>query len=154
MKTQLEQRLENVKCQGPGKVNIPPPVSSYLIFSLKNNGGQKQQLLWITCYLDQQQWINKVLLRFRCLSMIDRRHSYLHMLTRLWGHKVFETEVMSFIDSAQGQTTLRALMCWQSVLTIDNRVRTLELTTSRPRWKQPGNNACKGFLWLKSPKQA
>lgn len=37
--------------------------------------------------------------------MIDCRHSYLHMLTRLSGHKVFETEVMSFIDSVRGQTT-------------------------------------------------
>lgn len=57
---------------------------------------------------DQQQWINKVLLCFRCLSMIDCLHSYLHVLTRLSGHKVFETEVMSFIDSARGQTTLES----------------------------------------------
>lgn len=40
--------------------------------------------------------------------MIDCLHSYLHVLTRLSGHKVFETEVMSFIDSARGQTTLES----------------------------------------------
>lgn len=67
--------------------------------------GQNSSCFELHAIWDQQQWINKVLLRFRCLSMIDCRLSYLHMLTRLSGHRVFKAEVMFFIDSGQGQTT-------------------------------------------------
>lgn len=45
MKIKLEQHPKNAKCQGPEKINLPSPVLSYLIYSLKNNGGQEQQLL-------------------------------------------------------------------------------------------------------------